>query len=88
MVFLALCVIVASFTCQQRVLETFPGHGYLHSKNGGTATMVFIDTFVYIVHYFILLWLNLFGRRVDRVGWWFSYSVGVIVGDLVVSRGC
>lgn len=50
--------------------------------------MVFIETFVYIVYYFILLRLNLFGRRVDRVGWWFSYSMGVIVGDLVVSRGC
>ena len=31
--------------------------------------------FVYMAHHFILLWLNLFGPRVDRKEWWFDHSV-------------
>ena len=29
--------------------------------------------FVYMAHQFILLWLNPFGLRVDREGWWFEH---------------
>ena len=32
-------------------------------------TMAFTGKFVYMAHYFILLWLNPFGLRVDRRGW-------------------
>ena len=30
------------YACQQRVLKTFPGPGYLHSEDGGVLTMAFI----------------------------------------------
>ena len=40
--------------------------------------MKFTGTFVYMVHHFILLWLNPFGLRVDRDGWWFDPSVSVL----------
>ena len=50
--------------------------------------MSFTGKLVYIAHHFIFLRLITFDLRVDREGWWFSYSMGVIVGDLVVSRGC
>ena len=38
---------------------------------------------VYMAHHFIMLWLNRFGLRVDREGWWFEYSV--IAAGLLVS---
>ena len=28
-----------------------------------------------MAHHFILLWLNPFGLRVDREGWWFEHSM-------------
>ena len=37
--------------------------------------MAFTGKFVYIDHYFILLWLNHFDLNVDREGWWFEHSV-------------
>ena len=52
----ALCVIVVSrFVCQQKVLKTFPGAGYLHSKDGIVLTMAFHDEFVYMYVYVYML---------------------------------
>ena len=34
-------------------------------------TITFTGKFLYMSHDFILLWLNPFGLRVDRKGWWF-----------------
>ena len=41
----------------------------------GSRTMSLTGKFVYLAHYFILLWLNPFDHRVNREGWWFEYSV-------------
>ena len=50
-------------------------------------TMAFTGKFVYMVHYLILLWFNLFDLSVEREGWWFEHFC-VIVANLLVSRGC
>ena len=42
------------FTCQQRVLKTFPGSGYLHSKDG-------------VVLFIYLLYLTLVYRIVENI---------------------
>ena len=55
--------------CQQRVLKTFPGPGYLLSKDGGSPTMTSTGKFVNMAHHFILLQLYPFGLRVDSEGW-------------------
>ena len=31
-----------------------------------------------MAHHFILLWLHLFGLRVDREGWWFEHSMSLL----------
>ena len=39
------------FACQQRVLKTFPGPGYLHSEDGVVWTMTSTGKFVYFYIY-------------------------------------
>ena len=41
----------------------------------GSLTIAFTGKFVYMVHHFILLWLNKFGLRIDREGCCFEDSV-------------
>ena len=43
-------------------------------RGWGNLIMTFTGKFVYMAHNFILLWLNLFGLRVVRDGWWFDHS--------------
>ena len=64
------------FPCQQRVLKTFPGPGYLHSKDG-VFRICHLLANLYMADHFILLRLNPFdlSLRVDRKGWWFEHSV-------------
>ena len=52
----------------------------------GSLTTTFTGKFVYIAHYFILLWLNHVDLRVDREGWWPEHSVYQSFG-LIVNRG-
>ena len=70
MVFLALSVIVEGFFCQQKALKTSPSL----LQGQGSLTLAFTATFVYIAHHFILLRLNPFGVRLDRVEWYFERS--------------
>ena len=74
------------FACQQRVLKTFPGHGYLHSKDG----VVWLWHFLVNLHIYdsplylatahsIVLW------AIGRNGGWPLY---VIIVSLLVSKGC
>ena len=44
-------------------------------RGWGSLTMTSTGKFVYKAHHFILLWLNPFGLRVDREGWWFEHSM-------------
>ena len=44
-------------------------------RRWGSLTMTSTGKFVYMAHHFILLWLNPFGLRVDREGWWFEHSM-------------
>ena len=37
--------------------------------------MKFTGKIAYIAHHFIMLWLNPFGVRDDREGWWFDHSM-------------
>ena len=39
------------FACQQGVLKTFPGPGYLRAEDGVSLTMAFTGKFVYIYIY-------------------------------------
>ena len=72
--------------CQQMVLKTFPGPGYLPSEDGVVWLWHSLVN-LYMAHHFIMLRLNPFDLRVDREGWWFEHSC-VIVAGLLVSRGC
>ena len=57
-----------------RVLETFPGPGYLHSEYGVAGLWHSLVNF-YIMLTISLLRLNAFSLRVDRDGWWFEHSM-------------
>ena len=47
------------FACQKRVLKTFPGPGYVFSKEGvGWLWNFFVNLHIYIAHHFIVLRLN------------------------------
>ena len=49
---------------------------WLSSFRGwGSVNMTSTGKFLCMSHHFILLWLNPFGPRVDREGWWFEYSM-------------
>ena len=61
--------------CQQKVLKTFRGSGYLHSEGGVVWIWHPLVNFICMSHHFILLWLNPFGSTVDTEGWWFEYSM-------------
>ena len=50
----------------------------------GSLTIAFTDIFVYMVHHFILLYLNSFNRRFDREVWWFEHSVSYLRVSLSV----
>ena len=57
------------FACQQRVLKTFHGPGYLHSEDGVVWLWhLLVDLCIYMAHHFILLWLNSCNLSVDRGG--------------------
>ena len=45
------------FACQQRVLKTFPGPGYLHSKvqGWGSLTNIYIYIYMYVCMYIYIL---------------------------------
>ena len=44
-------------------------------RGSGSLTMTSGGKFLCMAHHFILLWLNPFGLRVDREGWWFEHSM-------------
>ena len=62
------------FSCQQKVLKTFPGPGYLCSEDG-VVWLWHLLVNLYMAHHFILLRLSPFDLKVDREGWWFEHSV-------------
>ena len=41
----------------------------------GSLTTALTAKFVYIAHHFILVRINHFRVRLDRMGWWFGHSV-------------
>ena len=62
------------FSCQQRVLETFPGPWYICLEYGVVWPWHSLVS-LYMAYRFILLRHNLFGLRVDREGWRFENSM-------------
>ena len=58
----------------QNVVSLSPFYRYYFGR-WGSLTMASTGKFVYMAHHFIMLWLNPFGLRVDREGWWFEHSV-------------
>ena len=70
------------FACQQKVLKTFPGSGYLLSVDGAAWVRHPLVNLHIWLKSFILLLLNLFGLRVDSGGWWFEHSMSQLRVDL------
>ena len=61
------------FVCLQRVLKTFPSHGYLHSKDEVVwLWQSLVNMYIWLT-IFILLLLSHFGSRVDLKGRWFGH---------------
>ena len=70
------------FACQDMVLKTSLGLGYLCSNNAVVRLWHLPGKCVCIAHLLILLRVNDFNLSLDREGWWFEHSVSYLRVDL------
>ena len=68
----------SKFSCQQRGAKNVSWLWLTPLWGWSSLTVKFTGTFIYMVHHFILLWLNPFGLRGGREGWWFNHFMSVL----------